>query len=54
MYIGVANFDNVVIAEVVNIVVFEVDNVVATVYNVILLKLTMSLRCMKLIVSLLL
>lgn len=47
MYIGVANFDNVVIAEVVNIVVFEVDNaVVATVYvyNVILLKLTMSLR----------
>lgn len=45
MYIGVANFDNVVIAVVVNIVVFEVDNaVVATVYNVILLKLTMSLR----------
>lgn len=45
MYIGVANFDNVVIAEVVNIVVFKVDNaVVATVYNVILLKLTMSLR----------
>lgn len=34
MYIGVANFDNVVIAEVVNIVVFEVDNaVVATVYT---------------------
>lgn len=45
MYIGVANFDNVVIAGVVKIVVFEVDNVVvATVYNVILLKLTMSLR----------
>lgn len=45
MYIGVANFDNVVIAKVVNIVVFEADNVVvATVYNVILLKLTMSLR----------
>lgn len=45
MYIGVVNFDNVVIAEVVKIVVFEVDNVVvATVYNVILLKLTMSLR----------
>lgn len=45
MYIGVANFDNVVIAEAVKIVVFEVDNVVvATVYDVILLKLTMSLR----------
>lgn len=53
MYIGVANFDNVVIAEVVNIVVFEVDNaVVATVYNVILL--VDNVITLKLIVPLLL
>lgn len=44
MYIGVVNFDNVVIVVVVNIVVFEVDNVVVViVYNVILLKLIMLL-----------
>lgn len=44
MYIGVVNFDNVVIVEVVKIVVFEVDNVVVViVYDVILLKLIMLL-----------